>query len=60
MIQYNNCLYDGDVDENNLPNGKGSADFKDGSKYDGEWVNGEINGNGIMSFKNGDKYEGNF
>ena len=38
--------------------GKGSLDYADGSKYIGEFVNGEPKGKGICQYANGDRYEG--
>ena len=34
--------------------------FKDGRKYDGEWIDGIIYGLGIMTWPDGRKYEGEF
>ncbi len=52
--------------EEKLPNcntefcksGKGSLDYADGSKYVGEFLNGEPRGKGICYYANGDRYEG--
>ncbi|NOT38161.1 MAG: peptidase C14 caspase catalytic subunit p20 [Saprospiraceae bacterium] len=52
--------------EEKLPNcnttycksGKGIIDYADGSKYVGEFVNGEPKGTGICEYANGDRYEG--
>jgi len=38
--------------------GKGSLDYADGSRYVGEFVNGEPKGQGICYYVNGDRYEG--
>lgn len=38
--------------------GKGSLDYADGSRYVGEFVNGEPKGQGICHYANGDRYEG--
>ncbi|MDX1685931.1 MAG: caspase family protein [Saprospiraceae bacterium] len=39
-------------------NGQGTYRFKDGSTFEGEFVNGKIGQNGILYFANGDKYLG--
>lgn len=52
--------------EERLPNcntsycksGRGRMDYADGSKYIGNFVNGEPKGNGICYYVNGDRYEG--
>lgn len=52
--------------EEKLPNcnttfcksGRGIMDYADGSKYIGEFVNGEPKGKGACHYANGDKYEG--
>ncbi|MBK9271399.1 MAG: caspase family protein [Saprospiraceae bacterium] len=54
--------------ENALPNcnktfcksGKGILDYADGSKYVGEFSNGEAKGQGICYYANGDRYEGDW
>ena len=55
------CIYTGEVDDNNLPNGKGKARFADGSIYNGEFVHGKLEGK--AKFTNGDGsnvFEGTF
>lgn len=42
----------------NCENGSGVYRFDDGSKYEGEFVNGRIGHKGIFYFANGDKYLG--
>ncbi|MEO6693451.1 MAG: caspase family protein, partial [Saprospiraceae bacterium] len=52
--------------EENLPNcsnvfcksGRGTLNYGDGSKYVGEFINGEPKGKGICYYANGDRYEG--
>ncbi len=39
-------------------NDEGSFTFPDGSKYEGEFQNGQQNGQGTMTYANGDRYEG--
>ena len=34
--------------------------WKDGAKYEGEWLNGKANGRGTFYHINGDIYEGDF
>lgn len=41
-------------------NGKGVLLYTDGSKYVGEFLNGEPHGKGICYYINGDRYEGNW
>ncbi|HMW38566.1 MAG: caspase family protein [Saprospiraceae bacterium] len=56
----------GNVADEKLPNcnnafcksGKGSLVYADGSRYVGEFVNGEPKGKGICYYANGDRYEG--
>jgi len=51
--------YSGEVDENDIPNGKGKASFENGWFYEGEFVNGNMEGEG--KFDNGENlYEGTF
>jgi len=40
--------------------GKGTLDYADGSKYIGEFLNGEPKGQGICHYANGDRYEGDW
>ena len=44
----------------NCKNGEGIYAYADGSKYEGQFVNGQIDGNGTFFFVNGDKYIGGF
>lgn len=54
--------------DNNLPDcatsfckeGRGKLLYADGSKYVGEFMNGEPKGKGICYYANGDKYEGHW
>jgi len=41
-------------------NGGGIFAYPDGSKYEGNFVNGKFDGNGTFYFASGDKYVGNF
>jgi len=44
--------------EGDCQNGKGTMQFPGGSKYIGEWKNGQMNGNGEFIFYSGAKYAG--
>lgn len=50
--------YDGEINNKNLPHGKGKCIFEDGLIYNGSWVNGKREGVGKMTFPNNDYYEG--
>jgi hypothetical protein len=50
--------YEGEVNNQDLPNGKGKCIFEDGLLYEGSWVNGKREGKGKMTFPNHDYYEG--
>ena len=49
--------YVGDLN-NELPDGKGTMTYEDGSKYDGEWKEGKRYGKGTLIYEDGSKYEG--
>jgi len=38
----------------------GTQELKDGSKYVGQFRNGQFDGKGTLTWKDGDKYEGDF
>ena len=44
--------------EGNCQNGKGTMQFPGGSKYIGEWKNGQMNGKGEFLFSSGASYVG--
>ena len=46
--------------KNDLFNGKGQLIYKDGTVYDGEFINGKKNGYGIILYPSGLKTEGKF
>ncbi|MEM6379912.1 MAG: caspase family protein, partial [Bacteroidota bacterium] len=48
------CIY-GDC-----KNGQGTFAYKDGSKYEGQFLNGAMHGQGVWYLANGDKYVGTF
>ena len=52
-------FYEGEI-EDNLFNGNGKMQYKDGRVYDGEWVQGNKEGNGCLSWPDGSKYWGQF
>ena len=57
--------YDGPIDDEGQPHGKGQFRFKDDDAFDrkfyeGEWLHGQMSGQGQMSFVSGDIYEGVF
>ena len=43
-----------------VKHGYGVQIWKDGAKYEGEWVNGKANGKGTFYHLNGDIYVGDF
>ena len=43
-----------------LPHGYGKQQWEDGSKYDGEWIDGKAEGRGTFVYENGDVYNGSF
>ena len=56
------CLYTGEVDDNNKPNGYGVATWKSGDakSYEGQWVNGKMSGQAKFTLTNGDTFVGTF
>lgn len=50
--------YTGEVNSENIPNGKGVAKFPNGSVYDGEWKDGNMTGESHYTLPNGDTFEG--
>lgn len=43
-----NGVFTGQINDNNIPNGYGRIEYKDGSNYIGEFLNGKPNGIGIF------------
>jgi hypothetical protein len=39
--------------ENGLPNGQGTMEYADGSKYEGEWRDNVPNGQGVYTYPDG-------
>lgn len=51
-IVYSQCI------EGNCKNGVGTLVFPGGSRYIGEWKNGQMDGKGVFIFSSGAKYAG--
>ena len=65
ISDFNNNLgkfdYEGEVNNDELPNGIGEATFHNGNYYKGPFRNGNLEGeNGEFKFKNGDTFKGSF
>lgn len=58
------CHYVGELDDYDLPNGKGRAVIEEGkykgSIYDGDFVSGTMEGEAVYTCANGDVFEGTF
>ena len=54
----NGAIYTGDWNSDNQRYGKGLQIWKDGSVYEGFWLNDKANGRGRLIHANGDVYEG--
>ncbi len=53
--------YTGEVNEDQIPQGKGMASFKNGNYYEGLFKNGNLDGkDGSFTFDNGDIFVGSF
>ena len=50
--------YIGETNARGEPHGQGIFEYKDGSRYEGQFKDGLIHGQGILEFANGDRYEG--
>jgi hypothetical protein len=59
-VQANGARYQGEKDEDGLRHGMGTMVWKDGSRYDGYWMNDMANGYGRMIMAKGDVYSGNW
>jgi len=57
-MDYSGGKYEGEVDEEQLPHGRGTKKNEDGSIYVGEFVKGIKEGKGNFAFANGDTYSG--
>merc|ERR1712176_1400698 len=51
-------VYEGLLDSQGEPHGRGTVTWENGGQYCGEWVDGKANGHGVMQYQNGDRYEG--
>ena len=51
--------YEGEF-ENNVINGKGFYQWKNGNSFKGNFINGKMNGIGLFLWKDGSKYLGNY
>ena len=49
-----------EIGNNDEKNGHGVETFPDGSKYDGNFVNGKNQGKGVFTWPDGSKYTGDF
>jgi hypothetical protein len=58
LTKQKGVFYEGKLNKNDVPNGKGTYVYTNGTVYDGEWKNGNKHGKGKESFKTGDVYEG--
>ncbi|KAG6540899.1 hypothetical protein Mapa_017692 [Marchantia paleacea] len=52
--------YQGNADEDSMPDGEGSADMAGGVHYKGMFKNGLLHGPGRLEWDNGSSFEGNF
>ena len=52
--------YTGEVNDEDLPHGRGTLVLKHGGKCEGEFVDGELNGQGTYYYATGNKYVGSF
>ena len=53
--------YSGEVNDKNVPHGKGVAKFDNGDIYEGSFDNGVLTADtAVYTYKNGDKYRGSF
>lgn len=60
-IPLGTCTYTGEVNDDGMPNGHGTAVFDNGDKCEGTFVNGDITGDDITyQFSDGDKFVGSF
>ena len=64
-IRYPEGRFEGEVDDNNIPNGEGELEFpgndeQERQNYTGEFKDKMAHGKGVMRWRTGDKYEGEF
>mmetsp|Transcript_14893 Transcript_14893/g.24406 ORF Transcript_14893/g.24406 Transcript_14893/m.24406 type:complete len:81 (-) Transcript_14893:6-248(-) len=51
-------LYEGELNENGKPHGRGKWTYSNGNTYEGEWENGLKSGMGTFKWNDGGLYEG--
>ena len=52
--------YKGNLNKNNIPEGRGHMTYPDGSIFHGFFINGLRDGNGVMTFPSGNRYNGQY
>jgi hypothetical protein len=57
--EYDDGTYIGEFNQE-LKEGRGRFEYKNGDIYDGEWKNDQREGKGVYTFQNGNIYEGDF
>ena len=60
QLNYDELVYEGQLDENYKRHGKGTLKWPNGTIYLGDWLNNKANGKGMLSFSNFEHYEGMF
>lgn len=60
-LVYPDGTYEGRINDDGVPHGKGKMVFQDGSIYEGDWANGQMDGNGVCKYSDGrGEYHGNW
>lgn len=59
-VSYSDGDYIGQVNDDNLPNGIGAINYKNGNRYVGNFLNGKRNGYGLFYYKDGSIVSGTF
>lgn len=60
-INYRNGIYEGELNDDMVPHGKGEWQFNDNCiKYIGDWINGKRHGKGTLYLTSGKHYVGDF
>ena len=54
------CSYTGEVDDEGIPDGTGTATYSDGRVYEGNFEHGVMSGDANFKYGNGDTFEGTF
>ena len=65
VLRFPEGRYEGEVDENKIPNGEGCLEFpgnddQERQIYEGQFKDKKAHGKGLMRWRTGDKYEGEF